>query len=86
MGIYPEGASTEGVLDLSGNVWEWCLNEYDKPDRVQPGGEESRVLRGGSWFSSLDFARAHSAATFFRTTVTSISGFGWCAWPPFAEH
>ena len=58
MGIYPEGASAEGVLDLSGNVWEWCLNEYEKPDRVQPGGQESRVLRGGSWYFFQDYARA----------------------------
>ena len=59
VGIYPDGRSREnGILDLSGNVWEWCLNEYEKPDRVQPGGETSRVLRGGSWFSIRDYARA----------------------------
>ena len=58
MGIYPMGATPEGVLDLSGNVWEWCLNEYGKPDRTQAGGRKSRAVRGGSWLSSQDFARA----------------------------
>ena len=58
VGIYPQGASSEGVLDLSGNVWEWCLNEYDKPERTERGGRVSRVLRGGSWDDFLGFARA----------------------------
>ena len=48
----------EYVLDLAGNVWEWCLNEYEKPDRTKPGGSESRVLRGGSWRYDREFARA----------------------------
>ena len=51
VGIYPEGASREGILDLAGNVWEWCLDEYGNPDRTQAGGTKSRVLRGGSWFT-----------------------------------
>ncbi|GAB6043119.1 formylglycine-generating enzyme family protein [Endothiovibrio diazotrophicus] len=58
VGIYPGGASPEGVLDLAGNVWEWCLNEYADPERVGRGGSESRVLRGGSWFDYRDDARA----------------------------
>jgi hypothetical protein len=57
VGIYAQGASAEGVLDLSGNVWEWCLNEYSNPERVQVSGTESRVLRGGSWFRSRLRAR-----------------------------
>ncbi|MCP5234026.1 MAG: SUMF1/EgtB/PvdO family nonheme iron enzyme, partial [Zoogloeaceae bacterium] len=43
----------------AGNVWEWCLNEYEQPDRTGLDGEASRVLRGGSWF---DFPRSCRAA------------------------
>jgi formylglycine-generating enzyme required for sulfatase activity len=49
VGIFPKGMSECGTLDLSGNVWEWCLNEYDNPERVQLEGHEWRVLRGGTW-------------------------------------
>ena len=51
VGAYPQGASLEGVLDLSGNVWEWCSDKY-REDRMW------RVLRGGSWIDDLDFARS----------------------------
>jgi formylglycine-generating enzyme required for sulfatase activity len=49
VGMYPHGESPEGVLGMSGNVWEWCLNEYENPDRIQEAGDAVRVLRGGSW-------------------------------------
>jgi formylglycine-generating enzyme required for sulfatase activity len=49
VGMYPQGASPYGVLDLSGNVWEWCLNEYEQPERIQEEGNADRVRRGGSW-------------------------------------
>jgi hypothetical protein len=54
---YPNGASLYGVMDMSGNVWEWCLNEYKAPDNPQISGREMRVLRGGSWLGSQDGAR-----------------------------
>ncbi len=58
VGIYPQGASMEGILDLAGNVWEWCLNEYQEPERFQAGGTESRAMRGDSSDNLQVFARA----------------------------
>lgn len=47
---YPKGASPFGVMDMSGNVWEWCLNDYRQPRTIDVNTQaEYRVLRGGSW-------------------------------------
>jgi len=73
-GIYPQGASREGVLDLAGNVWEWCLNEYQDPQRIQPGGTGWRVLRGGSW--GIGRAAAHTAYREGRGPGYRFDGLG----------
>jgi hypothetical protein len=57
VGMYVQGASPIGALDLSGNTWEWCLNEYLTPERVEVTGDKPRVVRGGSFFYKLDSAR-----------------------------
>ncbi len=54
VGMYPHGQSVSGVLDMSGNLREWCLNDYDNPDIMDGyGNQESRVLRGGSFGGSF---------------------------------
>lgn len=50
--MYPQGATQQGVLDMAGNVWEWCLNRDENPEHpeavhIYTGGK--RVIRGGSW-------------------------------------
>lgn len=49
VGMYPRGASPCGAQDMSGNVWEWCLNSYADPAYCEMKGNIRRVLRGGSW-------------------------------------
>lgn len=68
VGMYPEGVSPYGCLDLAGNVWEWTISlwgrDWNKPDFVYPysdkkerenlqaGNEIARVLRGGTFYYS----------------------------------
>ena len=62
VGIFPNGASPYGVEEMSGNVWEWCLSDYDKPQEKARNENldtnNNRVLRGGSWFGDVGVARA----------------------------
>lgn len=62
VGMYPQGASPFGALDMAGNVFEWCLNEFKQPRRVEIGGEAFRSVRGGSWFQIRTWAYS-----FFRS-------------------
>jgi len=64
VGIFANGASPYGVLDLAGNVWEWCQSKLkDYPYTADDGREvidqsnDSRAVRGGSWYGNSDFAR-----------------------------
>ncbi|MFZ4701926.1 MAG: SUMF1/EgtB/PvdO family nonheme iron enzyme [Candidatus Methylumidiphilus sp.] len=59
VGLFPQSASPYQVMDMAGNVWEWCLNKLDRPDQTAPDQSgDARVLRGGSWNNSPDRARS----------------------------
>ncbi len=60
VGLFPRARTSICLEDMVGNVWEWCLNEYQNPDDTSASGNEPRVWRGGSWHYSRGYARASS--------------------------
>ncbi len=75
VGMYPGGNAPCGALDMSGNVWEWCLNERERPGRVGLSGDTRRVLRGGSWGSGHEYARAAYPGGDLPNSRSYIFGF-----------
>ena len=81
VGAYPAGASPFGIEDLAGNVWEWCLDDYDaykggeraNPRVVKAGGQ--RVYRGGSWKSRFASLRATARGFNLPTYASNDVGF-----------
>jgi formylglycine-generating enzyme required for sulfatase activity len=81
VGIYPQGVSLYGCLDMAGNVWEWCQSKYQSypydPDdgRNDPGGSDRRVVRGGAWNFNQGYARCASRNHFSPDLRGGDGGF-----------
>lgn len=86
VGSYPQGVSPFGVLDMSGNLWEWCLNKFVSPENVTVDDSgDTRVLRGGALYNSQD-----DATTSFRNSNGPLNryisgGFRLVLAPPVAS-
>lgn len=81
VGSYPDGASPFGVLDLSGNVWEWVSSldadyPYDATDgREDPADPEKRIVRGGSFYYTQYQIRCAARTGFAPDTTSQHIGF-----------
>jgi formylglycine-generating enzyme required for sulfatase activity/energy-coupling factor transporter ATP-binding protein EcfA2 len=65
---YVDSASPFGILDLSGNVWEWQQNLHSNK-------EPYPVIRGGSWHFNQRFARCAFRLRFNPDSFNNIIGF-----------
>jgi formylglycine-generating enzyme required for sulfatase activity len=81
VGCFPGGASPYGVLDMSGNVWEWCHSLYKpypydpKDGREDPESKDPRVLRGGAFLDSQGYVRCASRDWDFPDGRGGVIGF-----------
>ncbi len=75
VGMYPFAKSPYGVLDMSGNIWEWCLNEFDDPENTKLIGIAPRVVRGGTWYYGPDASRTTSRFYFDPNDLSYGRGF-----------
>lgn len=58
VGMYPHGAAICGALDVAGNLWEWCLNDFSVIENIDGyNNGERKVLRGGAFSNKRAGAR-----------------------------
>ena len=68
VGRYPKGASPYGLLDMAGNVREWCENLYE-------GQSYRRVLRGGAYDSDAAWVGCAFRIGFYQNGRYAYYGF-----------
>jgi formylglycine-generating enzyme required for sulfatase activity len=81
-----EGDTPQGLSDMSGNVWEWCSDNYqdditvfgdaDRYHFIDDNSSTELVCRGGAWNSSNErFLRSAYRFSFFPDNRDNSVGF-----------
>lgn len=73
VGMYPQGASPIGALDMSGNIFEWTTSQFRDGMPFDGAIDTRLVVRGGSW----DYGQT-SAAIDFREDFMPIRRLNDC--------
>jgi formylglycine-generating enzyme required for sulfatase activity/tRNA A-37 threonylcarbamoyl transferase component Bud32 len=74
VGSFPRGATTDGLQDLSGNVWEWTsspLVAYTGAKALPDSLSEYRVIRGGAFDTNDEIATGWMRGYLKSTTAPS---------------
>jgi len=85
VGLFPAGAAPCGALDMAGNSWEWCLNKYRDAQDTGIGGQDERVLRGGSWLHNPYYCRAAYRYRYDTLNRFDLIGFRVCLSSPIVD-
>lgn len=78
---YPAGASTYGVMDMNGNVWEWVNSQsapypyIENDGRESPSSSVNRVVKGGAFTSNNYFSRSSNRRFLSPVTTEDVTGF-----------
>jgi formylglycine-generating enzyme required for sulfatase activity len=81
VGLFPAGDTSEGLCDMLGNVWEWCVDWYGP---YKTGSQESpssprdgtyKVLRGGAGNNYSQFVRVSYRFKYEPTFRSNYIGF-----------
>jgi formylglycine-generating enzyme required for sulfatase activity len=75
VGAYEHDRSPFGVMDMCGNVREWCLNESKSPTRTELDRDKARVCRGGCWDGSLKEAQPEMRLSTDQVWFSDLLGF-----------
>lgn len=79
-----KGANAFGLVDMHGNVWEWCQDHYHSNYEEAPNDgsawedkekDDSRVLRGGSWSFNPRYCRS-ACRSYITPVVRDFNYFG----------
>jgi hypothetical protein len=76
-----------GLYDMSGNVWEWCKDNWTDNSNALPrdgsaltsnGNSDLRAVRGGSWCLSPELCRCAQRDRYYPDLRGNLLGFRVC--------